>query len=125
MHKPDPWDGSWTPQEGFGLLTVGSQDPKVKNTQALTKAGRGSGADSCPTARDVSQRAESDVGLLGRAFIVEKVRRLSSWQAMCPVHSADTWWPGHPAGGVPSTPVADSKLVLWHTLCSSSLVRCQ
>jgi hypothetical protein len=32
MHKPDPWDGSWTPQEGSGLLTVGSRDSKAKNT---------------------------------------------------------------------------------------------
>jgi hypothetical protein len=45
-YKPDPWDGSRTPQEGSGLLTVGSQDSKTKNTQALIKAGRGSGADT-------------------------------------------------------------------------------
>jgi hypothetical protein len=48
MYKPDPWDGSRTPQEGSGLLTVGSRDSKAKNTQALIKAMRGSGADTCP-----------------------------------------------------------------------------
>jgi hypothetical protein len=103
---------------------VGSRDPKAKNTQALIKVGRGSGADTCPTARDVSQRAESDVGILGRTFIAEKAHHLSSWQSMCRlsikyalstlltsdvssqhlmclVHSADGRWPGHPAGGVP------------------------
>jgi hypothetical protein len=41
MHKPDPWDGCQTPQEGSGLLTVGSRDYKAKNTQALIKARRG------------------------------------------------------------------------------------
>jgi hypothetical protein len=46
--KPDPWNGSRTPQEESGLLTVGSQDPKAKSTQALIKARRGSGADTCP-----------------------------------------------------------------------------
>jgi hypothetical protein len=40
-YKPDLWDGSHTLQEGFGLLIVGSQDPKAKNAQALIKAGRG------------------------------------------------------------------------------------
>jgi hypothetical protein len=47
-YKPDPWDGSQTPQEGSGLLTVGSRDPKAKNTQALIKARRGSDANTCP-----------------------------------------------------------------------------
>jgi hypothetical protein len=47
-YKPDHWDGSRTLQEGSGLLTVGSRDSKAKNTQALIKAGRGSGADMCP-----------------------------------------------------------------------------
>jgi hypothetical protein len=47
-YKPDPWDGSRTPQEGSGLPTVGSRDSKAKNTQALIKARRGSGADMCP-----------------------------------------------------------------------------
>ena len=47
-YKPDPWDGSRTPQEGSGLLTVGSWDSKAKNTQALINARRGFGADTCP-----------------------------------------------------------------------------
>jgi hypothetical protein len=47
-YKPDPWDGSRTPQEGSGLLTVGSRDSKAKNTQALIKARRRSGVDMCP-----------------------------------------------------------------------------
>jgi hypothetical protein len=77
-----------------------------------------------PTARDVSQRAELDVRPLGRAFIAEVARRLSSWQVMCrlsikyalstrltsdvspqhlmcPVHSTDGRRLGHPAGGMP------------------------
>jgi hypothetical protein len=38
-----------TPQGGgSGPLTVGSRDSKAKNTQALIKAERGSGADTCP-----------------------------------------------------------------------------
>jgi hypothetical protein len=47
-YKLDPRDGSRTPQEGSELLTVGSQDSKAKNTQALIKARWGSGADTCP-----------------------------------------------------------------------------
>jgi hypothetical protein len=47
-YKPDPWDGSRTPQKGSGLLTVGSRDSKAKNTQTLIKARRGSDADTCP-----------------------------------------------------------------------------
>jgi hypothetical protein len=47
-YKPDPWNGSRTPQGGSGPLTVGSWDSKAKNTQALIKAMRGSGADTCP-----------------------------------------------------------------------------
>jgi hypothetical protein len=77
-----------------------------------------------PTARDVSQRVEPDLRPLGRAFIAEEARRLSSWQVMCRlsikyalstpltsnvpsqhlmclVRSADERQPGHPAGGVP------------------------
>jgi hypothetical protein len=77
-----------------------------------------------PTARDVSQRVEPDVRPLGRTFIAEEARRLSSWQVMCrlsikytmstpltsdvphqhlmcPVHSADGRRPSHPAGDVP------------------------
>jgi hypothetical protein len=33
---------------GFGPLTAGSRDSGTKNTQALIKARRGSGADTCP-----------------------------------------------------------------------------
>jgi hypothetical protein len=81
-------------------------------------------AATWPTARDVNQRAEPDVRPLGRTFIAEEVRCLSSWQVMCrlsikyamstpltsdvppqhlmcPVHSADGRRPGHPASGVP------------------------
>jgi hypothetical protein len=81
-------------------------------------------AATWPTTRDVSQRAEPDVRPLGRVFIVEEARRLSSWQVMwrlsikyflstpltsdvppqhlmCPVHSADGRRLGHPTGGVP------------------------
>jgi hypothetical protein len=47
-YKPDPWDRSRTPQEGSGPVSVGSRDAKEKNTQALIKARRGSGADTCP-----------------------------------------------------------------------------
>jgi hypothetical protein len=63
-------------------------------------------------ARDVGQRAEHDVGTLGRtasAFIAERMRRLSTLMSgdvplrhlMCPVHSAGRRRPGHTAGGVP------------------------
>jgi hypothetical protein len=86
---------------GSGSLTAGSRDSGAKNTQALIKARRGSGADTCPDltvyasapplrrspdaatwhgARDVSQRAEPDVRPLGRAasaFIADKARCLS------------------------------------------------
>jgi hypothetical protein len=73
---------------------------------------------------DVSQRAEPDIRPLGRTFIAEEARRLSSWQVMCrlsikyalstpltsdvppqhlicPVHSADGQQTSHLAGGVP------------------------
>jgi hypothetical protein len=76
------------------------------------------------TARDVSQRAEPNVRPLGRAFIAEEARRLSSWQVMCrlsikyalstpltsdvppqhlmcPINSADGRRLGHLVGGVP------------------------
>jgi hypothetical protein len=46
---------SWAPRMGFGplcggyeSLTAGSRDPRTKNTQALIKVRRGSGADTCP-----------------------------------------------------------------------------
>jgi hypothetical protein len=46
--KPDPWDGSRTPLRGSGPLTARSRDSGTKNIQALIKARRGSGADTCP-----------------------------------------------------------------------------
>jgi hypothetical protein len=53
-------------------------------------------AAAWPTARDVSQRAEPDVRLLGRAssaFIADKTRRLTGdvppRHLMCLVHSTD------------------------------------
>jgi hypothetical protein len=69
-------------------------------------------AATWPTARDVIQRAEPDVRLLGHAasaFIMDKTRRLSiplggdvpAQHLMSPVHSTNGWRPGHPAGGVP------------------------
>jgi hypothetical protein len=104
-------------------------------------------ATTWPTARDVSQRAEPDVRPLGRTFIAKEARRLSSWQVMCrlnikyalstplisdvpprhlmcPVHSADGRWPGHPAGGVPvrsggrqyARAAAYTVLIITHTL---------
>jgi hypothetical protein len=44
---PDPWDGSRTPLCGVRATPTGSQDSGTKNTQALIKARRGSGADTC------------------------------------------------------------------------------
>jgi hypothetical protein len=81
-------------------------------------------AAAWPTARDVSQRAEPDVRLLGHvssAFIVDKTCRLAGdvlpphlmshvhstegdvppQHLMRPVHSPDGRWPSHPAGGMP------------------------
>jgi hypothetical protein len=69
-------------------------------------------ATAWPTARDVSQQAEPDVRLLGRAsyaFIADKAHRLSIPLAgdvppqhlMCPIHSANGRRPDHPVGGVP------------------------
>jgi hypothetical protein len=43
-YKPDPWDGV----RATHRVTVGSRDSKEKNTQALIKAKRRSGADTCP-----------------------------------------------------------------------------
>jgi hypothetical protein len=73
---------------------------------------RGPGAATWPTARDVSQRAESDVRPQGHtisAFIAEIARRLSALQTgdvptrhlMCPVHSDGRQRPDHPTGGMP------------------------
>jgi hypothetical protein len=61
-YKPNPWDRSRTPQRGSGPLTVGSRDPKAKNTQALTEAMRGSSADTCSdhTACASSSRSSGD-----------------------------------------------------------------
>jgi hypothetical protein len=69
-----PGMGSGPLYVGSGTLTVGSQDSRTKNTQALIKA-------QWHGARDVSQRAEPDVRPLGRAasaFIADKARRLSN-----------------------------------------------
>jgi hypothetical protein len=63
-------------------------------------------------ARDISQRAEPDVRLLGRAvsaFIAERTRRLSTLltgnvpprHLMRPVHSAGRRCQGHPIDGAP------------------------
>jgi hypothetical protein len=91
---------------GSGLLTVGSRDSGTEfrglsQGQAGVRSRHVSGpyrvrfcsplrrrpdADTWPTARDVSQRAEPDVRPLSRAFsafIVDKARRLSNWQVMC------------------------------------------
>jgi hypothetical protein len=80
---------------GSGPLTAGSRDSGTKNTQALIKPPRGSGAyrirfsfplRRSPDAamwhgtRDISQQAEPDVRPLGcaaSAFIADKARRLS------------------------------------------------
>jgi hypothetical protein len=43
-----PRMGSGPLYVGSGPLTAGSRDSRTKNTQALTKARRGSGADTCP-----------------------------------------------------------------------------
>jgi hypothetical protein len=39
---------AFAPTVGSGPLTAGSQDSGTKNNQALIKARRGSGADTCP-----------------------------------------------------------------------------
>jgi hypothetical protein len=63
-------------------------------------------------AHDISQRAEPDVRLLGRAisaFIAERTRRLSTLltgdvppqHLMRPVHSTGRRHQGHPADGAP------------------------
>jgi hypothetical protein len=43
-----PRMGSGPLYVGFGLLTAGSRDSGMENTQAFIKARRGSGADTCP-----------------------------------------------------------------------------
>jgi hypothetical protein len=62
MYRPDlrvrsraSTGANWTPRMGSGPLcvgsgplTAGSRDSRTKNTQALIKAWRGSGADTCP-----------------------------------------------------------------------------
>jgi hypothetical protein len=60
-------------------------------------------------ARDISQRAEPDVRPLGRAFIAERTRRLSTLltgdvppqHLMRTVHSTGRRCQGHPADGTP------------------------
>jgi hypothetical protein len=77
-----------------------------------SQLGRRPDAATRLVARDVSQRAEPDVGPLGRAvsaFIAESTRRLSTLltgdeppqHLMCPVHSAGRRRQGHPADGAP------------------------
>jgi hypothetical protein len=62
IYRPSLWVRSRTPTGadqtprmgsgplcvGSGPLTVGSRDSGIENTQALIKARRGSGADTCP-----------------------------------------------------------------------------
>jgi hypothetical protein len=43
-----PWTGPGPLCVGSGPLSAGSRDSGTKNTQALIKAKRGSGADTCP-----------------------------------------------------------------------------
>jgi hypothetical protein len=92
-------------------------------------------AVACPTARDVSQRAEPNVRPLGyaaSAFIEDKARRLSIPLAggvphlhlLRHVHSACRWRPIHSAGGVPahstgrrhSHTIACTTLIITRTL---------
>jgi hypothetical protein len=74
--------------------------------------GRGPNAATWLIARDVGQRAENDVGTLGRAafaFIAERMCRLSTLLSgdvplrhlMRHVHSTGRRRPGHIVGGVP------------------------
>jgi hypothetical protein len=118
-YKPDPWDGSRTPLCGVRPThsrVPGFWDkeyPDLNQDQAGVRSRHVFGpcrvrfcsplrrrpdAATWPTARDVSQRAESDVRPLGRAasaFIVDKLRRLPIPLAgdvpprhlMSPVHS--------------------------------------
>src|SRR5688572_32195476 len=46
--KRTPRMGSGPLRVGSGPLTAGSRDSGTENTQALIKARRGSGADTCP-----------------------------------------------------------------------------
>jgi hypothetical protein len=46
--EPDPLDGFGPLCVVSGPLTAGSRDSGTKNTEALIKARRGSGADTCP-----------------------------------------------------------------------------
>jgi hypothetical protein len=102
-----PWDGSRTPlcgvraihnrvpgfwdKEYLGLNQdqAGVQSRHVSvpyHVRFCSPLRRRPDAATWPTARDVSQRAEPDVRPLGRAssaFIADKARRLSNWQAMC------------------------------------------
>jgi hypothetical protein len=134
-----PGIGSRPPSRmGSGPPTVGSQGPRTEHTRALnrTQAGvryqhmsrpslcgpvrmrfcslprRRPDAATWPTARDVNQRAEPNVGPPGYAapaFIADKARRLSipltsnvpPRHLMRPVHSADRRQPVHSTDGVP------------------------
>jgi hypothetical protein len=74
--------------------------------------GRGTNAATWLTVRDVGQRVEHDVRVLGRAasaFIAERTHRLSTLLTgdvpprhfLRPVHSAGRRRQGHPANGPP------------------------
>jgi hypothetical protein len=92
--------------------------------QALSGApplplGRGTNAATWLTVRDVGQRAEHDVRVLGRvvsAFITERTCRLSTLligdvpprNLLRPVHSAGRWRQGHPANGAHVQSVAET-----------------
>ena len=105
-------------------------------------------AATWPTVCDVSQRAEPDVRSLGRAFIAEKMHRLSSWQVMyrlsikyalstpltsdvppqhlmCPVALLADGDQTIPQAACLSIPVAGGATILPHAPQSSSLVRGQ
>jgi hypothetical protein len=78
--------------------------------------GRGSNATTWLIDRDVGQWAEHDVRALGRAFIAERTRRLSTpltgdvppRHLLCPVHSAGRRRQGHSADGAPVQSVAET-----------------
>jgi hypothetical protein len=78
--------------------------------------GRGSNATTWLIVCDVGQRAEHDVRDLGRAFIAERTRRLSTsltgdvppWHLLRPVHSAGRQRQGHPADGAPVQSMAET-----------------
>jgi hypothetical protein len=106
-YRPDPRDGSRTSLCGVWAILSrvprfwDKEYPDLTQGQAGVRSRHESGpyrvrfcspprrrpdAATWPTARDVSQWAEPDLRPLGRAssaFIADKTRRLSNWQAMC------------------------------------------